>query len=77
MLTPAWKRKKSRNVTEKSLEITQEMPGEELQRHHAMMRKMEEIHCVDDLLRRHVQVDDTEIIFQSMSDEDYPTGMEN
>jgi hypothetical protein len=53
------------------------MPGEELQRHEAMMRKMEEIHRVDDLLRRHVQVDDTEIIFQSMSDEDYPTGMEN
>lgn len=47
------------------------MPSEKLQRHHPMMRKMEEINCVDDLLRRHVQVDDTEIIFQSMSDENY------
>lgn len=47
------------------------MPGEELQRHHTMVGKMEKVNSINDLSWRHVQVDYTEIIFQAMSDEDY------
>lgn len=52
------------------------MPGEELQRHHAVVWEVEEIDRVDDLLRRNVQVDYTEVVLQSMTDEYYATEIE-
>lgn len=39
-----------------------------------MMRKVEQINSVDDLLGRYMQVDDAEIILKSVTDESDTTG---
>lgn len=49
--------------------LTQKVPGQKFQRHHSVVREMEQINRVDDLLGRHMQVDYTEIVLQSVSDE--------
>ena len=48
------------------------MPGEKTQGNHALMRQVKEMHSVDDLTGRHHQIDDTEIVLQSVTDESDP-----
>lgn len=43
------------------------MPSKKLQRHHAMMWEVEKINRVDNLLRWYMQVNDAEIVLQTVS----------
>lgn len=51
------------------------MPGEELQRHHSVVRKVKQINGVDDLLRRNLQVNHAKVVLQAMTDKGDATEM--
>uniref|UniRef100_A0A182IMQ3 Uncharacterized protein n=1 Tax=Anopheles atroparvus TaxID=41427 RepID=A0A182IMQ3_ANOAO len=47
----------------------EKLPGEKAQRHHAMVRQVEQVHRIDDLLRRHDDVDHAEVVLEAVPNE--------